>query len=120
MRITEPAITININKTYPLVKNEGELYDYTRGIWRVDRARAEKAEIALAVYNGEIIEVFEIRSWHPACSTEYKSNRDFLGTDPEGRSEFIGRVASGFVRHKYVGKRVEGRSYGSPIRYFNC
>jgi hypothetical protein len=120
MRITEPAITININKTYPLVKNEKELYDYTRGIWRVDRVRVENAELALVVYKGEVVEVYEIRSWHPACSTEYKSNRDFLGTDPKGRSEFIGTVARGFIRHKYVGKRIEGRSYGSPIRYYNC
>lgn len=120
MRITEPAITISINKTYPLVKDERELYDYTRGIWKVDRARAENAEIALAVYKGEIVEVFEIRSWHPARTTPYESDRDFLGTDPKGRSEFVGTVARGFIRHKYVGKRIEGRSYGSPIRYYNC
>jgi hypothetical protein len=120
MRITEPAITISINKTYPLVENETELYDYVRGIWRVDRDRAAKAELALAVYNGEVVEVYEIRSWHPACSTEYKSNRDFLGTDPKGLSEFIGTVAREFTRHKYVGKRIEDRSYGAPIRYYNC
>jgi hypothetical protein len=102
------------------VKNAAELYDYARGIWRVDRMRAENAEIALAVYKGEVVEVFEIRSWHPARTTPYESDRDFLGTDPKGRSEFIGRVARGAIRDKYVGKRIEGRSYGSPVRYFNC
>jgi hypothetical protein len=120
MRITEPAIAVSINRTYPLVNNAAELYDYTRGIWRVDLRRAENAEIALAVYRGEVVEVYEIQSWHPARSTGYKSNRDFLGTDPKGRSEFIGRVARGAIRDKYVGKRIEGRSYGSPVRYFNC
>ena len=120
MRITEPAITISINQTYALVKNAGELYDYTRGIWKVNRDRAENADIALAVYRGEVVEVYEIGSWHPARTTTYKSNRDFLGTDPKGRSEFIGWVARDSIRDKYMGKRVEGRSYGSPVRYYNC
>jgi hypothetical protein len=118
--IAESCVAISINRTYPLVTNETELYDYTRGIWRVDRRRAENTEIALAVYKGEVVEVYEIRSWHPAQTTTYESNRDFLGTDPKGRSEFIGTVARGFIRHKYLGKRIEGRSYGSPIRYYNC
>ena len=93
-KIRECAIAVNINKTYSLVTNSTELYDYTRGIWRVDRKHADKAKIALAVYQGEIVEVYEINSWHPARSTPYKSNRDFLGTDPTSRSEFVGRVAS--------------------------
>lgn len=104
MRITVPAITISINRTYPLVRNAAELYDYTRGIWKVNRRRVEKAEIALAVYRGEVVEVYEIRSWHPAWSTEYNSIRDFLGTDPKGRSEFIGSVARNEIRDKYVGR----------------
>jgi hypothetical protein len=117
--ITEPAITVSVNTTYTLVKNSKELYDYTRGIWRVDKKRAENAEYALAVYKGKIVEVFEISSWHPAKTTEYKSNRDFLGTDPKGRSEFIGRVAKDEIREKYVGKFV-ARGYGAPVRYYNC
>lgn len=120
MKITEPAIAISINRTYPLARNAAELYEYTRGIWKVDRAHAENAQIALAVYKMEVVEVYEIDSWHPATSTRYETDRDFLGTDPTGRSEFVGTVARGFIRHKYVGKRIEGRSYGSPIRYFNC
>ena len=119
-RITEPAIAININRTYSLVENGTELYDYTRGIWKVDRERAAKAEIALAVYKGEIVEVYKIVSWHPAVSTEYRSTRDFLGTDPQGRSEFIGGVATDEIRDKYIGKRLDRRSYGAPKRYYNC
>ena len=118
--ITDPAITISINTTFPRVRNKTELYDYTRGIWRVDRERAARARFALAVYKGEVVEVFEIDGWHPARSTEYRSKRDFLGTDPEGRSEFVGRIAADKVRERYVGKRIDERSYGSPVRYWNC
>jgi uncharacterized protein len=119
-KINDPAITISVGVTGSMAKNATELYDYTRGIWRVNRDRASKARYALAVSKGEIIEVYEIDSWHRARTTPYKSNRDFLGTDPTNRSEFVGRVASEAMRNKYVGKRIEERSYGAPVRYYNC
>ena len=58
--ISEPVIAINIAQQYPYVKNASELYEVTRGLWRLNRHRAEKAKYALAVFRGEIKEVYEI------------------------------------------------------------
>jgi hypothetical protein len=38
----------------------------------------------------------------------------------DGRSEFVGELASQDIREKYIGRRLPKRSYGTPILYFNC
>jgi hypothetical protein len=42
-----------------------ELYDATRGVWRVNPSR-HKAKYAFAVYEGIVKEVYEIKAWFPA------------------------------------------------------
>ena len=48
--------------------NETELYDATRGIWKVGEERV-KAKYAFAVFEGVIREVYEISQWLHAGST---------------------------------------------------
>lgn len=120
VQITHKVIAISINRSYARVKNSTDLYDYTRGIWRVDLAKARKAEYAFALAGGVVKEVYKIESWHPAGATQYKSDRDFYGDDKTKRKEFVGRIADEDIRKRYVGKLIEGRSFGQPIRYFNC
>ncbi len=120
IEITEPAIAININKTFPLVSTSADLYDYTRGIWVIDPKYFPAIKYAFAVYKNEIREMYEVLSWHPAGTTEYKTERDFLGTDFSRRWEFVGVRASDELRKKYLRKSIEGRSWGNPIRFFNC
>jgi hypothetical protein len=127
-RIDEPVIAICINQQYPYCSNDSDLYDCTRGLWRLNRERAEKAEYAFAVYQGEIKEVYEIERWEPAT----KVRRDFWferlksqgriinPAEHEGRSDFIGKPASQHIREKYVGKVMPARQRQNPIRYFNC
>ena len=117
--INEPVIAININQTYRRGISAGELYDCTRGIWRLDRDRAERAQFAFAVYQGIIKEVYEINQWHQEGSTEYK-NRATPSTPTKNRFEFIGKVAKSDVRDKYVGRQMSERHGQNPIRYYNC
>ena len=94
------------------------LYEATRGIWKLG-TRREHAHIALAVFEGRVIEVFEIQTWHPAGTTPYKTRRF---DDVSGRWEFVGCVAPAGVRDKYVGQSVADYfSYGAanPIQYVN-
>lgn len=127
VQIDEPVVAINIKQQYPHAKTAEELYECTRGIWRLSRERAEKARYAFAVYDGVIKEVYEIEQWIPAsqATREYWKDReraqgnDFSGTH-EGRSEFIGAVAPEAIRKKYVGRRMPARHSQNPIRYFNC
>ena len=40
-----------------------ELYDITRGYWRINTKRAEKATYAFCVHDGKVKEVYEIDRW---------------------------------------------------------
>ena len=53
---------IRINELYRGGMNETELYDATRGIWKVGEERV-KAKYAFAVFEGVIREVYEISQW---------------------------------------------------------
>lgn len=113
--IDDPAIEIIVNSS---AKNE-ELYHATRLAWRLDRNRANKAKLALAVKNGLIIEVFEIDEWLPANSENFPG---FVAPDVESnRFGFIGRPAPDALRNKYCKKKVPPRARGAanPIRYHN-
>jgi hypothetical protein len=118
-QIDAAVVAININQTYKHGISAGELYDCTRGIWRLDRDRAETARFAFAVYQGVIKEVYEINKWHSECSTEYK-NRQPTPTKSRNRFEFVGKIAQDNVRDKYVGKQMPEPHSQNPIRYYNC
>jgi serine/threonine protein kinase len=127
-RIDEPVIAININQQYPQSKTAEELYHATRGIWRLSRARAERARYAFAIYQGVIKEVYTIHRWMPATkeTTEYWDKRSasqgkyFPSEVNEGRSEFVGEIAPEAIRQKYVGRMLPKRHSQNPILYFNC
>src|SRR5215218_10405337 len=98
--IDEPVVAICTNRQYPRAKNSEDLYQATRSMWRVNRARADRARYAFAVYQGEIKEVYEIERWLPAteATRRYWRERENLQGDDfrethDGRSEFIGGVA---------------------------
>jgi len=81
-----------------------ELYEATRGVWRVGATR-NKATYALAVYRGIVREVYTLHHWYPAGSTPY-ATRSRDDVDVPGRWEFEGVVAPEILRHKYMGKSV--------------
>lgn len=120
--ISEPAILLKPARLYRPGMSDTELYDITRGVWRVDRHRAEHAALALAVVGGEIVEVYSISGWHPANTTSYRSRRvDQSDARYAGRFEFTGQIASSTTRRRYLGLSVNhlfGR--GQVIRYLNC
>lgn len=126
--IIEPVIAINIAQQYPYVQNSSELYEVTRGLWRLSRPRAEKSKYAFAVFRGTIKEVYEIQCWEPAHiqSNEYWIERKRLqgeAIDPSinnGRFQFFGQIAPDFIRLKYVDKQLPVAYGQNPIRYFNC
>lgn len=53
VKITEPALLIRINRLFRYGMSPVELYDATRGIWKIGPNR-EKARYAFAVYDGII------------------------------------------------------------------
>lgn len=114
--IRECAILITINQLYRPGMTAEELYEATRGVWKVG-PRREGAELAFAVYQGVVREVYRVRRWHPAATTPYRTRPDVPGYRGSGRWEFDGEVAHD-VRDAYVGLDV-GKSGQNPIRYVN-
>lgn len=119
--ITEPAVLIRINKVYRPDMTRRELYEMTRSCWRVGPDR-EKAEYAMAVFDGVILEVYRIEAWLPGGSTfgdDCHGERDLDAL--KDRFEFVGRIAHE-VRDKYIGKSVRhiwSLGAQNPVRYVN-
>jgi len=118
-KIKEPAILIRINKLYRYGMSPAELYDATRSAWRV-RLREKGAELAFAVYEGVIREVYRITKWLPAGST---FNYRYGGQAPAKRRprwEFVGVIAEDRIREKYVNRFVGfARGNQNPVSYVN-
>lgn len=115
VKVRHKAILITINQLYRSNMTPLELYEATRGIWVVG-PRRNKAEYAMAVYQGIVREVYRITEWYPAGTLDYQT-RDSSGFRNSGRWEFSGDVAVE-IRDKYVGFSV-GKGGQNPIRYVN-
>lgn len=114
--VTDRALLIRINQLYRHGMPVEELYEVTRGVWKVGPRRVE-ARYALAVFEGVVREVYEIERWHEAGSTPYQFRQL---TDQGGRWEFTGRVAPEPIRSRYLGKSVAGyfkKGQRSPVVY---
>lgn len=117
--IKTPSILIRINQLYRYDMTPRELYEVTRGIWKVG-PRREKAKYAMAVYEGIVQEVYTIKHWHSAGSTRYRTRR---GLSDPSRWEFTGKPAPKRVRDRYILKSVENylaRGSQNPICYVGC
>ena len=109
------AVLIKISRLYRSDMSERELYETTRGAWKIG-TRRERAEYAIALFRGVAKEVYKIHRWHPAGTLEYE--RDISDWTMDGRWEFEGEVAEESVRQKYINKKV-GDNGQNPVRYAN-
>lgn len=118
--ISEGAVLIIINRLYRSDMTPDELYEATRGLWRIGPNR-DQARLAMAVYKGVIKEVYRIGKWVPATDA-YVTRSDVKNYKDRGRWEFHGHIAEEPVRGMYVGKSVRhilGSHSQNPIRYVN-
>jgi hypothetical protein len=128
VEIDDPVVAINIHQQFPYVRNDEDLYNCTRSMWRLNPHRAGRAKYLLAVYDGIIREAYEIHQCIPATNEtkayrrkrEREQGRNIPAASHEGRAEFLGQIASDEVRAKYVGRHVPVRMGQNPVRYFNC
>lgn len=107
------AILINVNRSSD---EQSSLYEATRYAWKMDRRKAEEAEVVLANRQGLIVEAFIPERWLEA------SAENFPGREEQpGRIGFEGSVAPQDTRELYVRKRVPDeyrkRGAANPIRY---
>jgi hypothetical protein len=119
VEVVDPVVLIRIPQLYENGMAGEELYDCTRGIWKIG-VRREGAKFAFAVMGGVVLEVYEIAHWQPAGTSSYLTRKDVA---VPGRWEFIGRVAPEAVRTRYLGRSVKAYlplGFQNPVRYVNC
>ena len=116
VRVQHKAILLTINSLYRSDMSKEELYETTRGIWKVGETNRNKVEYALALYQGIVLEVYRIKQWYPAGTLKYKT-RDSSEFKNSGRWEFSGSIAKD-IRDEYVDFSV-GKAGQNPIRYVN-
>jgi hypothetical protein len=120
VKIAEPAILIRVNRLYRPEMTAEELYEATRGVWKLG-PRRNAARYAFAVYQTVVRQVYEIHSWHPAGTTPY-STRTPEDVSLPGRWEFTGTVAatlSALYSNASVETYFPAHSQ-NPIAYVNC
>ncbi len=121
VEVQVPALLIRINRFFRHTMSSLELYEATRGIWKLS-ARRTNAEFAFAVFEGVVRDVFKIDSWHRAGTTQY-TTRPTDGWESSTRWEFIGRQADAGIRDHYVNRAVAEyfkKGQQNPVVYVNC
>jgi hypothetical protein len=121
VEVTDPALLIRINRLYRHGMPAHDLYEATRGVWKLGPRRVG-ARYAIAVFEGVAREVYGIEQWHPAGGTPYTTRED-ADVRIAGRWEFTGRLAPDEVRGRYVGRSVAAyfkRGQQSPVVYVCC
>jgi hypothetical protein len=115
--ISEPSVLLRIRQFYSPDLSPIELYDVTRGRWRIGKKR-EEVHLAFSIYRHTIIEVYEVAQWFPAGTT-FSTRKDAA---PPDRWEFVGNIARVQYREKYINKSVAHyfpTGARNPVRYIN-
>jgi uncharacterized protein len=113
--VRHKAILLTINRLFRPNMSPLELYETTRGFWRVGENRY-KPTYAMALLAGVVLEVYRIQQWYPAGTLDYQT-RDAAEYRGSGRWEFSGKVADD-IRDQYIGFSV-GTAGQNPVRYMN-
>lgn len=121
-RIRHRVLLVRISRLFRHGMLPKELYEATRGVWKLSQKRAATAEYALATYEGIVQEVYKIKKWYSAGSTLYRTRKrsDVLRRN---RIEFVGHRAEEQMRRLYLGRSVRQHlppGLRSPVRYVNC
>jgi uncharacterized protein len=106
------ALLISVNRS----ATDTSLYEATRYAWKLQLAKARRAEVILATRQGLIVGAFVATDWREATDGNFPGHESV-----PGRYGFIGGEAPAGLWKQYVGKRVpdEYRKPGAanPIRY---
>jgi hypothetical protein len=115
--ISENVLLIKLTDSFRYNMDPMDLYDYTRGIWKIGPKR-NRVDYAFAVYDGIIQETYKVLEWFEAGTT-FTNRVDIDDWRKVQRWEFIGSISEE-MRKKYRYKSA-GHYYKlgnrNPIKY---
>jgi hypothetical protein len=111
--ILDNVIVVKVNQSYMEDMSDLELYDITRGCWKVSKQRADTIKYAFSTVDSIVVEVYEIFAWLPGGELNRETQKVFDGD--YSRWGFEGRVAPSCIRNKFIGRSTRHLkiSYGS-------
>lgn len=106
------ALLININRS----ATSQSIYEATRYAWKINKIKAEKANVILATLQGLIVDAFIAHAWLEATVENFPGH-----IEAPGRHGFVGEPAPRDMQQLYVRKRVPDefrkRGAANPIKY---
>jgi hypothetical protein len=109
---THKALLISVNRS----ATGSSLYDATRYAWKINRRKAEEAEVILATVQGLIVGAFVAEEWLEATPANFPGRER-----APGRLGFVGREAPERIKRQYIDRRVPDecrkRGAANPIKY---
>ena len=103
------AVCVKVNRGWRRNMSALELYEITRGNWRLNPRRAETAEYGIGLTDGVIRSIYRIQAWEPVAGRNPKRYR-FFGYETEEMRRYLGYSLLHHPNH-----RVRG-----PLFYLNC
>ena len=119
-QFNENIALIRLNRTYRSGMPSSELYEFTRGRWKISEEKRNKVKYACAVYEGVIRETYKVEQWFTAGSTYFAYRLDELTAKEKGRHEYIGNIADDQIRKIYNYKSVKhlfSPGFAGPILF---
>lgn len=123
---TQSVLIIRVDKLYYEGIGEIELYEITRGVWKVG-CKKSSVNYVFSVYKGVVKEIYKVNLWRPARIDSYQTRtRDDIILKGKGeisldnRYEFLGKIAEQEIREKYLNISIAylfKQGAANPIRY---
>ena len=103
------AVCFKINRAWRRNMSALDLYEMTRGNWRLSLARARNAEFGIGLTDGVIRSIYKIHSWEKVPERSPQRFR-FVGYEVEEMNRYIGYSLASHPNHGVRG----------PLFYVNC
>lgn len=110
--IVDRVLTININGTYNLHRDEENgLYEATRKSWKLSPRRAEKVQYVLGEYRGVVRAIFVPEKWEHEKGNDKRWLFEGYEVTEQNNPE---------IYHRYINKHLpKSKGTQNPLHYYN-
>ena len=121
------VVFVNITQSYRMlkyrsIKGRENVYECTRKYWKLNKARADKADFIVGVADGIVRGVYEFadrKKWMEVRYCSELADDEKLQQNPEylKRFAFSGKEASPDVQQRYIGREIDFKFGMNPVKY---